>query len=160
MNYPLEATDHRSQELMQRLYDKIDLADNVIFTNELIEIQYRINGKQRSIILDTPADIAAFAQHNNLITRYEKTRGGIKMYAMQILPATDRRGYPYQCVGEVEIKRIPSLFRKDEIKVMVARYEYDYGDIADKWNDIFVAPKGVVREMFPFGTNNNTKRTA
>jgi hypothetical protein len=159
--YPIESTDHRSDELMQKIADKIDLGDTLIFTNTCIEIPYRINGKVRCINLTTQSDIAAFALHNYLIARCETTRRGtIKMYDIKILPATDRRGYPYQCVAEVEVKRIPTLFSRSEIKQMVARYEYDYGDISDFYNDLFV-PKGVVREMFPTGTSNNdTKRIA
>lgn len=159
--YTHELTDNRSSELLQKISNRIDLGDKYIFTNNLIEIPYRINGKQKAICLSAPADIAAFAKHNHLITRYEKKGKAFKLYDVQILPFTDRRGYPYQGVCEVEIKRIPTLFTRAEIKEFVARYEYDYGDINDFYTDLF-APKGVVREMFPTGSNNNnnTKRIA
>lgn len=153
-------TDHRSQELMQRIYDRIDLTAGVIFTNLCIEIPYRINGKLREIKLSTPWDIAAFAHHNYIISRYEKTPKGVRMYEMQILPALDRRGYPYQYETEVLVKRMPTMFSKDEIKWMVARYEYDFGDINDFWNDLF-GQKGTVLELYPQNNDSKpSKRTA
>lgn len=152
-------TDQRSVELLQTIENKIDLADDIIFTNSLIDIPYRINGKRKGILLESPIDIAAFAAHNNIITRYEKCGEDVKMYTFQILPATDRRGYPYQCIAEVEVKKIPTLFSRDEIKAMVARYEYDFGSIDEVYNDLF-APKGKVIEMYPSNSNKPTKRTA
>jgi hypothetical protein len=158
--YPIESTDHRSQEILNRLCDKIDLTDNIIFTNEIIEIPYRINAKSKAIILNTPLDIAAFAHHNYLICRYKKNGKGITMYRKQLLDKFDRRGYPFQYLEEVIVKKIPTMFSRSEIKMFVARYEYDFGDIADQWPDLFAA-KGIVREMFPTGTSNNdTKRIA
>lgn len=154
----MQPTDYRSDELMRRLCDKIDLDDRIIFLPHLIEIPYRINSRQKAIIRSTPLEIAEFAQQQCLIHRYEKHGKNIKMYDIQILPKTDRRGYPFQIIDELEVKKIPTLFSREEIKWMVARYEYDFGDINDIWNDLF-APKGIVRALYP-DSINPTKQTA